>query len=119
MAHPSIATRRWSTGGVALLCTAALLTAAPASADQNDDGFVAALQKGGITVPDRNTAITMGHNVCGELAKGKPRTAVVMSLVESTDLSSRDSGYFVGVSVAAYCPQFKPGIGPSTPAPGN
>jgi hypothetical protein len=109
---------RWSTIGAVLISAAALLFAAPAAADQADDLFIAGLQKGGIAVPDRSNMIAMGHTVCGELAKSKPPTAVVMSLVESTEMSTKEAGYFVGVSVAAYCPQYRSAMGPSGHPPG-
>lgn len=90
-----------------LLCAAALLCAGPASADETDDAFVGALAKNGITMPDPDTAISMGHSVCTGLDNGQPSTALAMGLVKNTDLSPRQAGYFVGVSVAAYCPQYK------------
>jgi hypothetical protein len=30
-----------------------------------------------------------------------------MGIVKDTDLSPKQAGYFVGVSVSAYCPQYK------------
>ena len=45
----NIGARKWSTVGAILLATAALLAAAPASAEPNDDTFVAALRITGLT----------------------------------------------------------------------
>jgi uncharacterized protein DUF732 len=98
---------KWSAARAAALSAAALLSAAPASADQLDDAFVAALTKNGITMPDRGGAIAMAHSVCAGLDRGEPSTALAMGLVKNTDLSPKQAGYFVGVSVSAYCPQYK------------
>ena len=96
-----------STIAAVLLSAAALLFAAPASADQNDDVFVGALQRHGITFSDRNAAIAAGHNMCAGLDKRQTPTALVMNVVEATDLSARDAGYLLGASVAYYCPEHK------------
>ena len=50
-----------------LLFVAVLFSAAPASADPNDNAFVDALAKGGIVLPDDNAAIAMAHTVCAGL----------------------------------------------------
>ncbi|MGO9354463.1 MAG: DUF732 domain-containing protein [Mycobacterium sp.] len=60
--------KRWFCAG--FLCAAALVSIvsmAPASADQLDDAFVAALAKGGITMPDPTTSVAMAHTVCAGL----------------------------------------------------
>ena len=51
-------TSKWSTGCGVLNFAAALLYAAPASADSTDDAFIAALTKNGIVVNDRDAATT-------------------------------------------------------------
>lgn len=56
---------------------------------------------------DPDTAISMGHSVCAGLDNGQPSTVLAMGLVKNTDLSPKQAGYFVGVSVAAFCPQYK------------
>ena len=98
---------KWSAGCAAVLSAAALLCAAPASADQMDDAFVTALAKDGIAIPDRGNAIAMAHTVCAGFDKGQPSTALAMGIVRDTALSPKQAGYFVGVSVAAYCPQYR------------
>jgi hypothetical protein len=98
---------KWSPICAVLLSAAALLCAAPAAADQTDDAFVAALAKNGIAMSDRNTAVSMGHTVCAGFDKGEASTALAMRIVKDTDLSPKQAGYFVGVSVAAYCPQYR------------
>jgi|SRR5947209_8336951 len=98
---------KWSTACGVALAAAALLGAAPASADPIDDAFVAALAKNGISMSDRNTAVSMAHTVCAGFDRGEPSTAVAMGIVKATPLSAKQAGYFVGVSVAAYCPQYR------------
>jgi|ERR1700741_2969086 Protein of unknown function (DUF732) len=97
---------KWSTVGAVLLSAAALLSAAPASADPTDHAFVAALAKEGIDFPDDNTAIAMAHTVCAAFDKSNKSSLMVMKLMKATDLSLRQSSYFVGASISAYCPQY-------------
>jgi hypothetical protein len=80
---------------------------APASADQTDDAFVAALANGGISVPDPSNAIAMAHTVCAGLDANQPVSLVAMKLMKDTNFTPKQSGYFIGLSVAAYCPQDK------------
>jgi hypothetical protein len=98
---------KWSTVWAALLSAVALLSAAPASADPTDDAFVAALVKHGIVIHDRNNAIAMAHAACDAFDESENSNRLAMRVMNETDLSLKQSGYFVGVSVAAYCPQYK------------
>lgn len=97
----------------ALVSAAALSLAAPASADQADDAFVAALKQHGIVFANRDAAIATSHSVCAGLDKGQSPTVVVLSLVKNTDLSPHQAGYFLGASVASHCPQYRSDIGNS------
>jgi hypothetical protein len=97
---------KWSTVCAVLLSAAALLSAAPASADPTDDAFVAALAKDGIGVADRNATVAMAHTVCAGLDKTNKSAVLAMKLMRDTDLSLKQSSYFIGVSIAAYCPQY-------------
>jgi hypothetical protein len=96
---------KWSTVGAVLLGAIALVSTAPASADPNDDAFVAALAKAGIVFPERN-AISIAHTVCAGFDKSDKTSIVAMKLMKDTDLSLRQSSYFVGASISAYCPQY-------------
>jgi hypothetical protein len=107
MTHLNLGFGKWSTFCAVLLSAAALVSAAPASADQTDDAFVAALAKGGITTSDPDTAIAMAHTVCAGLDTNQNSSALAMKLMKDTDLSLKQSGYFIGLSIAAYCPQYK------------
>ncbi len=107
---------KWSKACAVVLSAAALLSAAPASADPTDDAFVAALENYGIDVNDRDTTIAHGQAVCAGLDKGQETSLLALKLMKDTalDLStSRQAGFFIGASVAAYCPQYRGSIDPS------
>jgi hypothetical protein len=97
---------KWSTVCAVLLSAAALLSAAPALADPTDDAFVSALANGGIAISDRNTAVAMAHTVCAGLDKTNKTSVLAMKLMKDTDLSLKQSSYFIGASISAYCPQY-------------
>ncbi|WP_407687173.1 DUF732 domain-containing protein [Mycobacterium sp. HUMS_1102779] len=113
MAHSRAITARWSTLVAAPL--AALLFAVPAAADQVDDAFVAALQKRGIVFPSDAAAIAAARNVCAGLDNGQTPAGLTLALAKTTFLSARDAGYFIGASVASYCPQYRSDAGISVP----
>jgi hypothetical protein len=105
--HINVGPWKWSTVCAALLSAAVLLCAAPASADPTDDAFVAALAKDGIVFTDRNAAIATAHTVCTGIDKNKKTSLLAMRLMTDSDLSLKQSGYFIGVSMSAYCPQYE------------
>jgi hypothetical protein len=107
---------KWSLACAALLSAAALLFGAPASADPTDDAFVAALQNYGIAVNDPDTTIAHGHAVCAGLDRGQDTSILALKLIKDTDLnvsSSKQAGFFIGASVASYCPQYRGSVDPS------
>jgi hypothetical protein len=107
MTRPNAGRGTWPTFIAVLLSAAALLCAAPASADQNDDAFIAALVNQGIPVPDDNAAIQTGRNICALLDQGTTRPLLVMQLIANSNLSPRQAGFLLGLSASAYCPQYK------------
>jgi hypothetical protein len=107
MTYMNVGPGKWSTVCAVLLSAAALLSAAPASADPTDDAFVAALARYGIVITDRDTAIAMAHTVCAGFDKNEKSSVLAMRLMKDTDLSLKQSSYFVGVSMSAYCPQYE------------
>jgi hypothetical protein len=92
---------------IAATSVAAMLAAAPASADQTDDAFIAALQNQGISIPDTDTAIQMARTMCALLDQGTSRPLLVKRLLRNMDLSARQAGFFLGASTSAYCPQYR------------
>lgn len=111
---------KWSVVCGVLLSVVALICAAPASADATDDAVVAALAKQGIVISDRDTTIATAHTVCAGFDKHYKSSVLALKLVRDTDLSLKQSGYFIGVSVSAYCPQYAGRIDNSAnlPSPG-
>jgi Protein of unknown function (DUF732) len=107
MTHARVGPGTWSTFAAVLLSAAAPLFAAPASADQTDDAFIAALAGQGIAMPDNNASIRMGRNMCALLDQGTTRPLLVMKLMKDANLSARQAGFFLGLSASAYCPQYK------------
>ena len=106
MTHVNVGPEKWWTVCAALLSAAAVLLAAPASADPTDAAFVAALAKDGIAFTDQNTAVSIAHAVCAGFDKSNKSSVLVMKLMKDTDLSLKQSSYFVGASISAYCPQY-------------
>ena len=97
---------QWSTLCAVLLSATALVSAAPTSADPTDDAFVAALAKAGITFPDDSNAIATAHTVCAALDQSNQSSMLAMKLTKDTNLSLKQSGYVIGASISAYCPQY-------------
>ncbi|OBH41752.1 DUF732 domain-containing protein [Mycobacterium mantenii] len=104
---------KWPAACAMLLCTAALAFATPAFADRSDDAFIAGLSKGGITMPDNNDAIAKARAVCTSIAVNPNASVLAIQLARQTPLSVKQSAYFVGLSIATYCPQYKDDIDPS------
>jgi hypothetical protein len=82
----------------------ASVTAPVAQADAMDDQFMGALQAHGITFATPQAAIAAGHHVCDELDSGTQKPDVANEVSINTNLDGYHAGYFVGLSVAAYCP---------------
>lgn len=104
---------KWPTVCAILLSTVALAFAAPASADDADDAFIAGLANGGITMADNDNAIATAHTVCARLEVNPYAPVLAFVVARDSFLSPRQAGYFVGLSVATYCPQYKDKIDPS------
>jgi hypothetical protein len=96
---------RWA----ALLSAAGMICAAPASADATDDAVIAALAKRNIIINDdnRDAMLAEAHMVCDGLDKHWNASALAMKLVGDTDLNASQSSFFIGVAIAAYCPEYK------------
>ena len=92
-----------------LLSAIAVTCAGPASADATDDAVAAALTKRNIVITDdnRDTMLGEAHMVCDGLDKHYNTNTLAMKLVGDTDLNFSQSSFFIGVAVAAYCPEYK------------
>jgi hypothetical protein len=67
--------------------------------------FLGALSSRGITFTARQAAIAAGHEVCDELDQGRQASDVANNVMTQTDLDGYHAGFFVGVSIAAFCPR--------------
>ncbi len=91
---------------VALLGPAMVATPA-AHADAIDNAFVAAVKAHGIDFPSPQAVIVAGHEVCDELDLGKQKSDVASTMMNNSNLDGYRAGFFVGASVAAYCPRYR------------
>ena len=102
--------RAFATLIAAASATVAIGSAIPvAHADTNDNKFLAALKSEGITdhVSPQH-AIEAGQTVCQKLDAGQTPTQVANDVLSSSTMPAYHSGYFVGVSIKVYCPQYIP-----------
>jgi hypothetical protein len=93
-----------------LILVAALIglvgMAAPnALADGVDDNFLGALKAKGINFASTQAAIVAGHEVCDELDLGRQPSDVANDVTKNSNLDGYHAGFFVGASIAAYCPR--------------
>jgi len=95
-----------ATGCAVALCTLALLSAGPATADPNDDAFISALTKNGITVTDRDSATALAQSVCDGFDQNQKSSFVALRVMKQSGLSLKQSSYVVGVAISAYCPEY-------------
>ncbi|MEE2853621.1 MAG: DUF732 domain-containing protein [Actinomycetota bacterium] len=84
----------------------ALVASVAAHATSADDAFLAALKAKGINYESPDAAVNSGHTVCHELDMGQSPEQVANSVLSSSSLDSYHAGYFVGVSIKAYCPKY-------------
>jgi hypothetical protein len=72
---------------------------------ESSSNFLGALSSRGITFAARQAAIAAGHEVCDELDQGRQASDVANNVMTQTDLDGYHAGFFVGVSIAAFCPR--------------
>ena len=90
---------------VALLSLAEVATPT-AHADAIDTAFLAAIKAKGIDFASPQAAIVAGHEVCDELDLGRQKSDIANDVMGNSKLDGYHAGFFVGVSVAAYCPRY-------------
>ena len=93
---------------IALLGLAGV-TAPTAHADGIDSQFLSAAQSKGINFATPQAAIMAGHQVCNELDSGRQKPDVANDVSSTTNLDGYHAGFFVGLSIAAYCPRHHSG----------
>lgn len=87
------------------LMSAAQISAPPAHADAVDGNFVNALNSRGITFASPQAAIVAAHEVCDELDSGRASSDIANDVMQQSSLDGYHAGFFVGVSIAAFCPR--------------
>jgi len=90
---------------VVALLSLAEVAAPTARADGVDDAFLTAVKSHGINVASPQSAIIAGHKVCDELDEGRQKSDVANDVMSNSNLDGYRAGYFVGASIAAYCPR--------------
>ena len=83
-----------------------MAVAAPtAHADAVDNTFLAALKAKGINFASSEAAIIAGHEVCDEHDLGRQPSDLASDVTKNSNMDGYHAGFFVGVSIAAYCPR--------------
>jgi hypothetical protein len=90
---------------VVVLFSVVGVAAPTAHADAVDNNFLAALSTKGINFASGQNAIAAGHQVCDELDQGRQASDVANDVMNQTNLDGYHAGFFVGVSIAAFCPR--------------
>ena len=88
--------------------SAAIASASPAQ----DQGFLSALDKQGITSPSPQWAISTARQVCLLLDDGATGVNVSSEMSKTSGIPIEKSGYFVGASISAYCPSHADAFAP-------
>lgn len=76
-----------------------------------EDAFIAVLDEQGIAYPDRETAVGAAEEVCGLFDEGNSFVQVLEIVSSETGMDAYKSGFFMGASVAAYCPEYTDQVG--------
>jgi hypothetical protein len=95
----------------AALGLAAFASAGVASASSVDDTFITVITEEGIEPPSVKEAISVAHDVCLVFDNGGDLADAVSAVSDYTELGMEDSAFFVGASVASYCPEHEAVIG--------
>lgn len=102
-----MAIRRLRTSFLVLLglLSCAGVAAPRAHADAVDDQFLNAMRSKDIHFGSSQAALLAGHQVCNELDQGKQKSDVANDVSTSSNLDGYHAGFFVGLSIAAFCPR--------------
>jgi hypothetical protein len=90
---------------------AALASTGVASASTVDDTFISVITDEGIKAPSAKEAIGVAEDVCSILDDGGDLLDAVSAVADYTDLEFEDSAFYVGASIASYCPEHADVIG--------
>jgi len=101
-------TRTLAAGLIPVIAMLGTLGAAAPTAHADaavDNTFTAALSSKGINFASPQSAIVAGHEVCDELDLGRQSSDVANDVTKNSNLDGYHGGFFVGVSIAAFCPR--------------
>jgi hypothetical protein len=84
---------------------AVLASAGPAGASTVDDTFLSVISDQGIEPPSAQEAIDVAHEVCWVIDDGGDLVDAISAVSDYTELDFEDSAFFVGASIASYCPE--------------
>lgn len=93
------------------LGVAAVVSAGAATADTVDDTFIDVITEQGIQPPSSAEAIGVAYDVCSVVDGGGDLNDAIDSVSDVTKLGFEDSAFFVGASIASYCPEHEVLIG--------
>ena len=71
----------------------------------DSNSFHSALSSRGITFTSMQAATAAGREVCGELDQGMQASDVANNVMTQSGLDGYHAGFFVGASIAAFCPR--------------
>lgn len=96
--------------------TASVALAAPASADDADNAFLAALNRNNIPYVNNNADLTaqLGERVCPMLVEPGKNFAQVATTVANNGINPGLAAFFTGIAISMYCPQMMGSIGNGT-----
>ena len=79
--------------------------AVPTAHAEAVDDFLNVLGSRGITFASGQSAIIAAREVCDELDSGRASSDVANDVMQQSSLDGYHAGFFVGVSIAAFCPR--------------
>jgi Protein of unknown function (DUF732) len=94
------------------LLTAAVLSSAPAHADENTD-FVNQLADAGIAT-GATDPVALGQSICPMLVQPGSDFASAVSQVQNNGIPPAMAGFFAGLAIKAYCPQMMTSVADGT-----
>jgi hypothetical protein len=85
--------------------TAALMAAAPASADPTTDAFVDSVGSAGVGMVDPAQAASLGQSVCPMLSQpGQDMADTAAQVADAGGMSLGPATMFTGLAISAFCP---------------
>ena len=94
---------------IAVILTTIVAQPSLAHADPADD-YIAELQRRGIEYSTPTAAINVGEASCQALQGGANLMAVIKTIEENEDYSSRDTGIIIGAAAHTFCPDQLPTV---------